>query len=63
MKVKTENTAQGRGGRSFARKMTVEMPAETLTALKVYAARRQTTVREIVIEAVGNHLKCEGEQA
>jgi hypothetical protein len=63
MKVNIGNTAQVRGGRSIARKMTVEMPAETLTALKVYAARRQTTVREIVIEAVGNHLKREGEQA
>ncbi|MGX5722829.1 hypothetical protein [Shinella zoogloeoides] len=62
MKVKTDNTAQGRGGRSFARKLTVEMPAETLTALKIHAAQRQTTVRQIVTRLVAAEIEKTGEQ-
>lgn len=52
MKVNIENTSQARGGRSIARKMTVEMPTSVLTELKIHAARRQTTVREIVVALV-----------
>lgn len=52
MKVNPDHTAQERGGRSFTRKMTVEMPIAVLTELKIHAARRQTTVREIVVALV-----------
>lgn len=52
MKIKSENTAQGRGGRSFTQKMTVEIPTSILTELKIHAARRQATVREIVVALV-----------
>lgn len=38
-------------------RLSVDLPSGTLTALKVYAAQRETTIREVVTSLLINEIK------
>lgn len=50
--MNTTNDAHSRDQRSHAARLSVDMPRETLTALKVHAAARETTIRAVVTSLV-----------
>lgn len=47
-------TPPWRSRRSHARRLTVDLPAETFAALKIHVARNGTTIRAIVTELIEN---------
>ena len=63
MGTKTMNSPLRRDGRSRAERLTVELPAGTLTALKIHAAQRETTIRALVTGLVQNALEQKGKRA
>lgn len=63
MGTKTMNNPLRRDGRSRAERLTVELPAGTLTALKVHVAQRETTIRAFVTDLLKTVLKEKGTQA
>ncbi|MGO6813388.1 hypothetical protein ACCS67_00700 [Rhizobium brockwellii] len=52
MEAKPPDEALRREGRSYASRLTVNIPKETLTALKIHAAQRDTTIREVVTDLI-----------
>ena len=48
MNKKDTNALLRRDRRSLAERLTVDLPAGTLTALKIHVARRETTIRAVV---------------
>ncbi|TBA44972.1 hypothetical protein ELH62_22510 [Rhizobium ruizarguesonis] len=52
MKTKDMNALLRRGRRSRAERLTVDLPTGTLVALKIHAAQRETTIREVVTRLV-----------
>ena len=52
MSTNTADSALGGERRSRAERLTVNLPAGTLTALKIHVARRETTIREVVTALV-----------
>lgn len=63
METKTRNNPLLREGRSRAERLTVELPTGTLTALKIHAAQRETTIRALVTGLVQVALKEKGKRA
>jgi hypothetical protein len=50
--MNTRNEPHLRERRSHASRLTVELTQETMTALKIHAATRQKTIREVVTDLV-----------
>lgn len=48
MKTNDTSNLPPRDQRSRAERLTVDLPAGTLTALKIHVAQRETTIREVV---------------
>lgn len=46
----TTNNAHSRDQRSYASRLTVDLPRKTMTALKIHAAERDTTIRKVVTD-------------
>ena len=46
--------------RERADRLTVDLPAGTLTALKIHAAQRETTIREVVTDLIEREIINEG---
>lgn len=63
MKTKTTKTLPRRDRRSRAERLTVDLPAGTLTALKIHVARHRTTIREVVTKLVQHEIRQEGKRA
>jgi len=63
METKSRNYPRRRDGRSRAERLTVELPTGTLTALKIHAAERETTIRALVTDLVQTALKEKGKRA
>jgi glycerol-3-phosphate dehydrogenase len=59
MNRKTGNTLPRRDRRSHAERLTVDLPEGARTALKIHAARNQTTIRELIVSLVQNILRRE----
>jgi hypothetical protein len=49
--------------RDRADRLTVDLPAGTLTALKIHAARQETTIREVVTDLIEKEIINKGTQA
>lgn len=60
METKPPDKALRRDGRSYASRLTVNIPKDTLTALKIHAAQRDTTIREVVIDLIERAIINEG---
>lgn len=52
MNKKDANTLPRRERRSHADRLTVDLPAGTLTDLKIHVARRETTIRAVVTSLI-----------
>jgi len=52
MEMKPEHNPRRREGRSHAERLTVELPIGMMTALKIHAAQRETTIRALVTDLV-----------
>lgn len=52
-------TPPWRSQRSHARRLTVDLPAETFAALKIHVARNETTIRAIVTALIQTHIEKE----
>lgn len=63
METKSKNNPLLRDGRSRAERLTVELPAGTLMALKIHAAQRETTIRAFVTSLVQTALDQKGTRA
>lgn len=50
--MNTKNDARLRDQRSHVSRLTVNLPGAMMTALKVHAATRRTTIREVVTNLV-----------
>ncbi|GGB03675.1 hypothetical protein GCM10011491_34810 [Brucella endophytica] len=61
MPTDTINNLREREQRSHAARLTISLPRDTHAALKIHAAQRQTTIREIVTDLV--HKEIEQENA
>jgi hypothetical protein len=59
----SENTARLRDRRSHVRRLTVDLPKGTLSALKIHAIQRETTIREFVTDLIQNAVCKEGADA
>lgn len=59
MKRRNGNSPLSRDRRSHAERLTVDLPAGTRMALKIHAARNQTTIRELIVSLVQNILRRE----
>ncbi|NVP54741.1 MULTISPECIES: hypothetical protein [Rhizobiaceae] len=46
--------------RERADRLTVDLPAGTLTALKIHVAQRETTIREVVTDLIEREIINEG---
>lgn len=46
------NTARPRDRRSHVRRLTVDLPKGTFSALKIHAIQRETTIREFVTDLI-----------
>jgi hypothetical protein len=55
--MNTKSNPHLREGRSHASRLTVDLPRETLTALKIHAAAHETTIREVVTDLVRREIK------
>lgn len=60
MEAKPPDKALRRDGRSYASRLTVNIPKDTLTALKIHAAQRDTTIREVVTDLIEREIINEG---
>ncbi len=63
METKPAHNALRREGRSRASRLTVTIPKDTLTALKIHAAQHETTIRGIVIDLIENEITKKGTHA
>lgn len=63
MGTKSRNNLLRRDERSRAERLTVELPTGTLTALKIHAAQRETTIRALVTDLVQTALAQKGKRA
>lgn len=54
------NTALRRDQRSHVRRLTVDLPKDTLSALKIHAVRRETTIREFITNLIETAVAKEG---
>lgn len=63
METKSRNNPLRREGRSRAERLTVELPTGTLTALKIHAAQRETTIRAFVTSLLQKALTQKGKRA
>lgn len=61
MEQDTQDSLLSQSRRNGAERLTVELPAGTLTALKIHAARRERTIREIVTKLVESEIKGEAQ--
>lgn len=52
-------TPPWRSRRSHARRLTVDLPAETFAALKIHVAQNETTIRAIVTALIQTHIEKE----
>jgi len=60
----TSSDHEGNPPRRYrSERLTVELPAGTLTALKIHVAQREVTIREVVTRLVQDAIKLEGNQA
>jgi hypothetical protein len=55
--MNTNRNAHPRDRRSYASRLTVVLPVETMTALKIHAAARRMTIREIITQLVRKELE------
>jgi hypothetical protein len=62
MKTNDTTNLPRRDRQSRAERLTVDLPAGTLTALKVHVAQRETTIREVVTNLVQNEIEREGKR-
>lgn len=60
MEMKPADEALRRDGRSYASRLTVSIPKDTLTALKIHAAQRDTTIRKVVTDLIEREITNEG---
>lgn len=60
MEAKPPDNALRRDGRSYASRLTVDIPKTTLTALKIHAAQHDTTIREVVTDLIEREIINEG---
>ncbi|MGO7727952.1 hypothetical protein [Rhizobium leguminosarum] len=49
--------------RTRAERLTVNLPAGTLAALKIHVAQREKTIREVVTDLIQNEIASKGVQA
>lgn len=63
MKTKDTGNLPRQDRRRRAERLTVDLPAGTLTALKVHVAHCETTIREVVTNLVHQEIKQEGKSA
>lgn len=63
MGTKSKNNLLRRDERSHAERLTVELPKGTLTALKIHAAQRETTIRALVTDLLQTALEQKGTRA
>lgn len=56
------NVLPWRERRSHADRLTVDLPSGTLTALKIHAARRETTIRAVVTSLIQREIAPEGQR-
>ncbi|MQX78117.1 hypothetical protein [Sinorhizobium medicae] len=63
MKTNDDRNPPRRDRRSRAERLTVDLPAGTLTALKIHVAQRETTIREVVTNLVRQEIGQEGNRA
>jgi hypothetical protein len=50
--MNTKNDARSRDQRSHISRLTVNLPGEMMTSLKIHAVTRRTTIREVVANLV-----------
>lgn len=55
--MNTNRNAHQRDRRSYVSRLTVVLPAETMTALKIHAAAHRMTIREIITDMVQRELE------
>lgn len=55
--MNTNKNAHPRDRRSYVSRLTVVLPSETMTALKIHAAARRMTIREIITDMVRKELE------
>lgn len=62
MNKKDPNTLLRRDRRSFADRLTVDLPTGTLTALKIHVAQRETTIRAVVTSLIKKEITLESQR-
>ena len=57
--TRQKDASPWRSRRSHARRLTVDLPAETFAALKIHVARNETTIRAIITALIQTHIEKE----